>query len=117
MPFKGIYRTTNVKKLPEKDLHIRDAGDNDPRYKDAYLVPMHLLVKKVMHDLVVLENVQDKILGIDFIRQHALGHNSLSSKCDSRQLQAQERIFIDALCSQKIKLKFLNNGNQKNWTQ
>ena len=99
-----------MKKLPEKELHIRDAGGNDLGYKGTFLVPMQLLGRKVMHNLVDMEHVQDNILGIDFIRQHTLSYNSLTDKCfwemppiDSVQLRAAERTHIDALCSWKKK--------------
>ena len=84
MPFKAfkrIYGTAKCKKLPETNLHIRDAGGNDLGYKGTYLAPMQVLGRKVMHDLVVLENVQDTILGHNFIKQHHLSYNSLSEKC------------------------------------
>jgi hypothetical protein len=65
---------------------------------------MQILGRKIMHDLVILEHVQDHILGIDFIKQHAMSYNLLSEKCfwetppiDSGTLRAQERIFNDAL--------------------
>jgi hypothetical protein len=71
-----------------------------------------------MHDLVILEHVQDNILGIDFIKQHAISYNSLSEKCfwetppiDSGMLRAHEKIFIDALSSRKIKLNCVNEEN------
>jgi hypothetical protein len=73
-----------------------------------------------MHDLVVLENVLDQILGIYFIRQHVMKYNALTVKCfwetppiDSGKLQAQERVFIDALSSRKVKLKCVNDENVK----
>jgi hypothetical protein len=65
--------------------------------------------RKVVHDLVVLENVQDKILGIDLIWQHAPSYNALSDKCFwktppfySGNLLTKEMIFIYALSSRKI---------------
>jgi hypothetical protein len=71
-----------------------------------------------MHDLVIFENVQDHILGIDFIKQHTMSYNALTEKCfwetppiDSGVLQAQEGVFIDALSSKKVKLKCVNNEN------
>jgi hypothetical protein len=107
MPFKAfrrIYGTTKIKKLPERSLKIKDAGGNDLGYEGTYLVPMQVLGRKVMHDLVVLENVRYQILGIDFIRQHKMSYNALTEKCfwetppiDIGTLQAQERIFIDTL--------------------
>jgi hypothetical protein len=73
--------------------------------KGTFLVPMQLLGHKVMHDLVVLELVQDNILGINFIHEHALIYNSLSDKyfwetppIESGQLRVAERTHIDALC-------------------
>ncbi len=70
-----------------------------------------------MHDLVVLEDGQDKILGIDFIRHHALSYNALPNKCfwethqiDSGNLLAN--FFIDAQRSWKIKLTG-HNGTRK----
>jgi hypothetical protein len=73
-----------------------------------------------MNDLVILEHVQDNILGIDFIKQHAMSYKSLSEKCfweippiNSGTLRAHERIFIDALSSRKIKLKCVNDEDIK----
>ena len=101
MPFKAfkcIHGTDNCKRLPEKDLHIKDAGGNDLGYKGIYLIPMQILGRKIMHDLVVLDNVQDKTLGIDFIWQHNLSYNYLMDKCfwetppiDSGNLITHER--------------------------
>jgi hypothetical protein len=50
-------------------------------YKGTFLLPMQILSWKVMHNLVVLEHVQDNFLGIDFVRQDALSYNSLMDKC------------------------------------
>jgi hypothetical protein len=61
--FKWIYGTAHPKNLSLKNLLIKDAG------------------RKVMHNLVIIETMQDKILGINFIRQHTLNDNSLSNKC------------------------------------
>jgi hypothetical protein len=123
MPFKAfkrIYGTSKLKKMPENNLKIKDAGGNDLGYSRTYLVPMQILGRKIMHDLVILDNVQDYILGIDFIKQHAMSYNTLTEKCfwetpplDSGQLQAHERIFIDALSSRKIKLKCVNDDDVK----
>ncbi len=41
-------------------------------FKGTYLVWMQILDRKVMHYLVVLEHVQDNILGINFICEHSL---------------------------------------------
>jgi hypothetical protein len=52
MPFKAfkrIYSPTKLKKLPEKDLHIKDAGGKDLGYKGTYLVLIQILGRKVMH--------------------------------------------------------------------
>jgi hypothetical protein len=64
------------------------------------LVPIQILGRKIMHDLVIPEHVQDHILGIDFIRQHAMSYNSFNEKCfwetppiDSGILRPQENIF------------------------
>jgi hypothetical protein len=84
MPFKAFKRIHGIFKLrqkPEKDMKIKDAGGNDLGYKGTVLVPMQILGRKIMLHLVILEHVQDYILGIDFIKQHAMSYNSLSKKC------------------------------------
>jgi hypothetical protein len=84
MPFKAFKRIHNpakLRKLTLKELHIRDEGGNDLEYKGTYLVQTQLLGRKVMHDLVVLEHVQDNINGINLIHQHTLIYNSLTNKC------------------------------------
>jgi hypothetical protein len=42
---------------------------------------MQVLDRKVMLDLVVLENMQDHILGIDFINTHILGYSAAKHEC------------------------------------
>jgi hypothetical protein len=123
MPFKAfkrIYGTTKLKRKPESDLKIKDAGGNDLGYKGTFLVTMQILGRKIMHDLVILEHVQDNILGMDFIKQHSMSYNLLIEKCfwetppiDSGTLRAQERIFTNALSSRKIKLKCVNDEDVK----
>jgi hypothetical protein len=84
MQFKALKQIdgkANPKKLSEENLLIKDAGGKDLGYKGTYLVPMQILGVKMMHDLVVLENAEDKILGINFICQQKLSFNSLSDKC------------------------------------
>jgi hypothetical protein len=81
---------------------------------------MQILGRKIMHDLVILKHVQDNILGIDFIKQHAMSYNFLNEKCfwetspiDGGTLRAHEKIFIDALSSRKIKLKCVDDEEEK----
>jgi hypothetical protein len=69
--FKRIYGPVTLEKLTQKDLHIKNVGGNNLGYKCTYLVPIKILGRKEMHDLVVLENVNVKILGIDFILKNA----------------------------------------------
>jgi hypothetical protein len=73
-----------------------------------------------MHDLVIIENMQDKILAIDFIcntplaTTHCLPNASGKlhlSTVDNCKLK--KKIFNDALCSCKIKLKCVNYDSQK----
>ena len=52
--------------------------------------------------------------------QHHLSYNSLTGKCfwetppiDSGHLKAAERIFIDALSSRKVKLKCVDDEDQR----
>jgi hypothetical protein len=96
---KQICGTDNCKRLPEKDLHIKLY--NNLGCKGTYLVLMQIF--GMMHDLVVMVNVQDKILEINFIRR-ALTYKALTNNCfqetppvNSVNLLAQERIFIDGL--------------------
>ncbi len=79
MPFKAfkwIYGMANCKRLPGKDLHIKDAGVNNLGYQGTFQIPMQMFGRKVIHDMVVLENAHDTILVIDFIRQYALSYNA-----------------------------------------
>ena len=73
--FKRIYGSTNAKKMDAK-LNIRDAGGNDLGYKGTYLLPMQHMGKRIMHDIVVLENLQDNIIGINCINKHFLQYSA-----------------------------------------
>jgi hypothetical protein len=58
--FKLIYSPAGLNTLLKKDLHIKDTGGNDLDYKSKYLVYMHILGRKVMHALVILESERTK---------------------------------------------------------
>jgi hypothetical protein len=110
--FKRIYGPDKLKRLLEKQLHIK------MQEATTYLVPMQIMGRKVMHDLVVLKNVQDNILGIDFIREHFLSCNSFTDKCfwetspiHSGQLKAAERMYINTLSSRKNNLRCVDDNN------
>ena len=79
MPFKAFKRIYGPDSLKKKQIHenlnIKDAGGNDLGYKGTFLVEMEVFGRQVEHDLVVLEHVQDHILGSDFIHKHLLGYN------------------------------------------
>jgi hypothetical protein len=71
-----------------------------------------------MHDLVVLENVQDNILGIHFTREHFLSYKSFKGKCfwetspiDNGHLKSDDRTHINALSSRKIKVRCVDKNN------
>ena len=114
MPFKAfkrIYGTAQPKKIDAK-LNIRDAGGNDLGYQGTYLLPMQLMGKKIMHDIVVLEHLQDNIIGIDCINKHFLGYSAYKQSpvwetppIDSGNLSTSERVYLDALSSKIVKIK------------
>jgi hypothetical protein len=56
-----------------KNLLIKDARGNDLGYKGTSLVSIQILGRKLMHDLVVVENVQDTIIIIHFVRHGLTG--------------------------------------------
>jgi hypothetical protein len=60
---KGFTNLQTLKDYPKKDLRTKDARGNHLGFKGTYLVFMQTLDRKGMHNLVVLKNVQDKIVG------------------------------------------------------
>ena len=104
MPFKAfkrIHGPESLKKTKQlhENLNIKDAGGND-------------LGRQVENDLVVLEYVQDYILGSDFIHKHLLAYNPSSRDfkwklppTNSGILRATKQMKITALSSKIIKLK------------
>ena len=108
---KRIYNTTQPKKIDAK-LNIRDAGSNDLGYQGTYLLPMQLMGKKIMHYIVVLEHLQDNIIGIDCINKHFLSYSAYKQSpvwetppYDSGKLKTTERVYLDALSSKIVKIK------------
>jgi hypothetical protein len=72
--------------------------------------------QRVMHDIVVLENVRDHILGIDFINFHLLVYSAANQECfqetspmDSGTLKAIECTHIEVLSSKVVNFKCINN--------
>ena len=114
MPFKAfkqMYGTTHPKKIDVK-LNIRDAGGNELGYQGTYLLPMQLMGKKIMHDIVVLEHLPDNIISIDCINKHFLGYSAYKQSpvwktppIDSGKLKTTERVYLDALSSKIVKIK------------
>ena len=104
MPFKAfkrIHGPESLKKTKQlhENLNIKDAGGND-------------LGRQVENDLVVLEYVQDYILGSDFIHKHLLAYNPSSRDfkwklppTNSGTLRATEQMKITALSSKIIEFK------------
>ena len=116
MPFKAFKRIYGPDSLKKKQIHenlnIKDAGGNDLGYKGTFLVEMEVFGRQVEHDLVVLEHVQDHILGSDFIHKHLLGYNPASRDFEWKLpptntgvLLAAEHMNNAALSSKIIKVK------------
>ena len=127
MPFKAfmrIYGPESLKprprRLQENNLQIRDAGGNDLGYKGTYMVDMEIFGKQVQHDVIVLEHVQDYILGCDFIHKHNLGYDPSirdfewkTPPINTGTLLAAEHMHIEALSSKVIKLKCYSDKHVK----
>ena len=117
MPFKAFKRiygpdSLKHKKQIHENLNIKDAGGNDLGYKGTFMVEMEIFGRQVEHGLVVLEHVQDYILGSDFIHKHLLAYNPSSRDFEWKlpptntgTLKAAEHMKISALSSKIIKLK------------
>ena len=65
-----------------------------------------------MRDIVVLENLQDNIIGNDCINKHFLGYSAYKQSpvwetppIDIGQLRTTERVYLDALSSRIVKVK------------
>ena len=65
-----------------------------------------------MHDIIVLEHLQDNTIGIDCINKHFLGNSAYKQSpvwekpsIDSGSLKTTERIYLDALSSKIVKIK------------
>ena len=116
MPFKAFKRIYGPDSLKKKQIHenlnIKDAGGNDLGYKGTFMVEMEIFGRQVEHDLVVLEHVQDYILGSDFIHKHLLTYDPSVRDFEWKlpptntgTLIAAEHTKISALSSKIIKLK------------
>ena len=65
-----------------------------------------------MHYIVVLEHLQDNLIGIDCINKHFLGYSAYKQSpvwetppIDSGKLRTTERVYLDALSSRIVKIK------------
>ena len=81
--------------------------------------------KKIIHDIVVLENLQDNIIGIDCTNKHFLGNHTVKQSpiwenppIDSGLIKTMERVYLDALSSKVVKIRYqVENGNPWEATQ
>ena len=72
-----------------------------------------------MHDIVVLENLQDNIIRIDCINKHFFGYSTYKQSpvwetppIDSGKLKTTERVYLDALSSRIMKIKCQNEESK-----
>ena len=73
---------------------------------------MKLMEKWIMHNIVVLENLQDNILESDCSNKNFLGYNAYKQfpvwetpPIDSGRLKTTERVYLDALSLRIVKIK------------
>ena len=75
--------------------------------------------KMIMHDIVVLKNLQGNITRIDCINKHFLGYSSMKQyliwetpPIDSGILTISERAYLDALSSKVVRVRYQDeSGN------
>ena len=73
---------------------------------------MQLMGKQIMHNIVVRENLQDNIIGINYINKHFLGYRAYRKSpvwetplIESGGLKTTERVYLYALSSKIVKFK------------
>ena len=81
---------------------------------------MQLMENKMMHNFVVLEHLQDNIIGIDCINLHFLGYRAYKQSSiwetppiDRGKLKTTERVYLDTLSSKIVKIKCQNDKGGK----
>ena len=72
-----------------------------------------------MHNIVVLEHLQDNIIGIDCINKHFLGYSAykqspvwVTPPNGSGRLKTAERVYLDALSLKIVKIKCQNEDGR-----
>ena len=90
-----------------------NAGGINLGYQGTYLLPMQLMGKRIMHNIV--ENLQDNIFGIGCTNKHFLGYSAYKQSLvwetppiSSGKLKTTERVYLDALSSKIVKIECQN---------
>ena len=109
--------------LPRKetDYELKDAGGNDLGLLGTYLLTFNIRGRSVQHEVVVLKNLTDSILGADFMHRHHLSYDAYARqyiwadeprKWTNAIFSASERTFIPALQTKVVKINTLNDQAQ-----
>jgi hypothetical protein len=122
--FRKMFSTGNrPEPLPKKnsDLELQDAGGNDLGMKGIYLLDMNINGRRVQHEVVVLTNLTDSILGADFMHRHHISYNAYTRSfnwADQHEswtnavFSANEHITIPALQTKVVKVNTVNDQGQ-----
>ena len=75
-----------------------------------------------MHDIVVLENLQDNIIRIDCINKHFPGNSAYKQSpvwetppIGNGQLKTSDRVYLDALSAWIVKFKCQDERGKPFW--
>jgi hypothetical protein len=101
----------NNPKLLKSSASCITANDSKMDYMGIYEIEMTIRGRKFLHPVTVVEDINDNILGIDFMHQQKLNYDSTSKQITfahmfTNALYAVKEVTIPALSSKMVTTKF-----------
>ena len=109
--FKDIYRNKLLPQKVHNTLNLKSRSRNAITQYDTFMLQMTIRGKIYSHPVIILDNLNDCILGIDFMHKHKISYDAskrqiLLDQQFVQTIHATRRIIVPALSSKIVKSHF-----------
>ena len=109
--FKDIFRNKPLPQEVHSTLNLKFASGDALKQYGTFMLPMTIRGKIYSHPVIILDNLNDCILGIDFMHKHKISYNAskrqiLLDQQFVQTIHVTKHIIVPALSSKIVKTRF-----------
>ena len=109
--FKDIFRNKSLPQQVHNTLKLKSASGDALKQYGTFLLQMTIRGKIYSHPVIILDNLNECILGIDFMHKHNISYDAskrqiLLDQQFVQTIHATKQIVVPALSSKIIKTRF-----------